>query len=103
VGRFGGDEFLVLWPGLDVVTAQRNASRIRDAVRMLDLRIADQPMHLSVSIGGITVVPDRGTTALSLIDAADRAMYAVKRAGGDDTRWVTDPTQVHEGEAAPTP
>jgi diguanylate cyclase (GGDEF)-like protein len=100
VGRFGGDEFLVLWPGIDVATAQRNANRIRDAVRVLDLRIAEKPMHVSVSIGGITLVPAAETTAVALIHAADRAMYAVKRAGGDDTRWVTDPAQAHEGETA---
>jgi diguanylate cyclase (GGDEF)-like protein len=100
VGRFGGDEFLVLWPGIDVSTAQRNANRIRDAVRVLDLRIAEKPMHVSVSIGGITLVPAAETTAIALIHAADRAMYAVKRAGGDDTRWVTDPEQAHEGETA---
>jgi diguanylate cyclase (GGDEF)-like protein len=100
VGRFGGDEFLVLWPGIDLATAQRNANRIRDAVRVLDLRIAEKPMQVSVSIGGITIVPTAETTALALIDAADRAMYAVKRAGGDDTRWVTDPAQAHEGGTA---
>lgn len=100
VGRFGGDEFLVLWPGIDVATAQRNANRIRDAVRVLDLRIADQPIHVSVSIGGITVVPDAETTAVALVHAADRAMYAVKRAGGDDTLWVTDPAHAHAGEVA---
>ena len=100
VGRFGGDEFLVMWPGIDVATAQRNANRIRDSVRVLDLRIADKPMHVSVSIGGITIVPTEETTAVALVHAADRAMYAVKRAGGDDTRWVTDPAQLHEGETA---
>ena len=87
-----------MWPGIDVATAQRNANRIRDSVRVLDLRIADKPMHVSVSIGGITIVPSAETTATALVHAADRAMYAVKRTGGDDTRWVTDPAQVHEGE-----
>jgi diguanylate cyclase (GGDEF)-like protein len=99
VGRFGGDEFLVLWPGLDLATAQRNANRIRDAVRVLDLRIADQPVHVSVSIGGITLVPAADTTATALVHAADRAMYTAKRAGGDDTRWVTDPGEDEEPEA----
>ncbi len=89
----------MLWPGIDVATAQRNANRIRDAVRVLDLRIDGQPVHVSVSIGGITVVPTAETTAVALVHAADRAMYAAKRAGGDDTRWVTDPTQRHEDDA----
>ena len=38
VGRFGGDEFLMLWPGIDVATAKRNAERLRQTVRVLDLR-----------------------------------------------------------------
>ncbi len=98
VGRFGGDEFLVLWPGVDLATATRNAELIRESVRVIDLRLAENPVQISVSIGGITVVPTDATTAVSLVHAADRAMYAVKRAGGDAVRWVTDPLQAHEGE-----
>ena len=98
VGRFGGDEFLVLWPGIDATTAKRNADEVREAVRILDLRLADQPVRVSVSIGGITMVPTGVTTALALVHAADRAMYAAKRAGGDAMIWVTDPGQAHEGE-----
>ena len=48
---------------------------------MLDLRLAKEPIQVSVSIGGVTVVPTAETTAASLVHAADRAMYAVKRAG----------------------
>ena len=43
VGRFGGDEFLVLWPGIDVATARRNADRLRESVRVVDLRVAEAP------------------------------------------------------------
>lgn len=103
VGRFGGDEFLVLWPGLDVGTAMRNAASLRESVRVLDLRLAEHPVQMSVSVGGITMVPTADTTATALIHAADRAMYAVKRAGGDDIRWVTDPAQRHEGEPEEPP
>jgi len=99
VGRFGGDEFLVLWPGIDVTTAMRNAEGLRASVRVLDLRLAEHPVQLSLSVGGITLVPSAPTTALALVDAADQAMYAVKRAGGDDIRWVTDLDHAHEGEA----
>ena len=93
VGRFGGDEFLVLWPALDVPGAQRNAERVRDTVRVLDLRLSDEPVQVSVSIGGVTVVPTDSTSPASLVHAADRAMYDVKRRGGDDTEWVTEPVE----------
>jgi len=99
VGRFGGDEFLVLWPGIDVTTATRNAEGLRASVRLLDLRLAADPVQITLSVGGITIVPTATTTPNQLVHAADRAMYAVKRAGGDAIRWVTDLDQAHEGEA----
>jgi diguanylate cyclase (GGDEF)-like protein len=100
VGRFGGDEFLVLWPGVDLATAVSNAERLREHVRVLDLRLADEPVQISVSVGGITVVPTASTTAASLVNAADRAMYAVKARGGDDTQWVSDPLEPPDADAA---
>jgi diguanylate cyclase (GGDEF)-like protein len=100
VGRFGGDEFLVLWPALDVPGAQRNAERVRDTVRILDLRLSDEPVQVSVSIGGVTVVPAASTTPASLIHAADRAMYQVKRRGGDGTEWATEAVEPPAARAA---
>ena len=91
VGRFGGDEFVVLWPGVDATTARHLADEARESVRTLDLRRDDEAFRVTVSVGGITVVPGADTTPVELIDAADRAMYIVKRAGGDATRWVTGP------------
>jgi diguanylate cyclase (GGDEF)-like protein len=100
VGRFGGDEFLVLWPGVDLTTAVRNAARLREAVRVLDLRLDNQPVRVSVSVGGITVVPTASTSAPSLVHAADRAMYEVKARGGDDTEWVTEPVEPGDADRA---
>ena len=106
VGRFGGDEFLILWPGIDLDTAVRNAERLRETVRVLDLRLAQEPVQISVSVGGVTVVPTEDTTASSLVHAADRAMYVVKGRGGDDTEWVTEavepPDAVEPPEAEET-
>ena len=101
VGRFGGDEFLIVWPGIDLGTAVRNAERLRETVRVLDLRLEGQPVEVSVSVGGITVVPTASTTTASLVHAADRAMYRVKARGGDDTEWVTDPVQPRDPELFP--
>ena len=100
VGRFGGDEFLVLWPGIDLSTAVRNSERLRETVRVLDLRLENEPVELTVSVGGITMVPTDSTTATTLLHAADRAMYAAKARGGDDTQWVTDPVVPPEAEPA---
>ncbi len=99
VGRFGGDEFLVLWPGIDVGTAMRNAERLRETVRVLDLRLAKEPVQVSVSVGGVTVVPTTSTTAASLVHTADRAMYVVKARGGDDIEWVTEAVAPPDAEA----
>ena len=102
VGRFGGDEFLVLWPGIDLTTAVRNAERLRETVRVLDLRLDGEPVQVSVSVGGISVVPTDTTTAASLVHAADCAMYEVKARGGDDTHWVTEPVEPRDTATAGT-
>ena len=79
---------------------KRNAERLRQTVRVLDLRLAKEPVQVSVSVGGVTVVPTAATTAASLVHAADRAMYAVKARGGDDTEWVTEPAAPPDADAS---
>ena len=92
VGRFGGDEIVVLLPGLaDRATGavRQIGERIRRGVAELSV-LADTPggsvriTGLSVSIGGALAGGSptaRDVTAL--IWAADRAMYAAKKSGGN--------------------
>ena len=90
VGRFGGEEFVVLLPDLPVGRAGRHelwrvAERLRDRVSRLDVGV-DTPgglrtiTGLSVSIGGATV-PTDGTTLDEVLRAADTSLYAAKGAG----------------------
>jgi two-component system cell cycle response regulator len=77
VGRWGGEEFLVLLPATDATGVATLAARLRAAVA------GSQPhpgLHVTVSIGG-AVTFDGDTQAL--IDAADRALYAAKNGGRD--------------------
>jgi diguanylate cyclase (GGDEF)-like protein len=95
VGRFGGEEFVVLLPRPDeptytYVELQRIAERIRRSVARLAVTIPtpDGPLTIndvSVSIGG-AVAPEDGVTVQDLVAAADSALYAAKRAGRNAVR-----------------
>lgn len=74
VTRWGGDEFVLLMPATDQVGAVSLARRVGGT-----LRNPDDPLGpISVSIGTASF-PGDGTTAVALLAAADRSMYADKR------------------------
>ena len=71
VARYGGEEFAVLLPGLGAEDALATAERLRGGGDGVTLS------------AGVAAYPDDAGDALSLVDAADRALYAAKRAGRD--------------------
>jgi diguanylate cyclase (GGDEF)-like protein len=84
VARYGGDEFVVILPHVGDREALVAAEEIRDETYevVAGLLAAQQLPTLSLSIGVATFPGDAGTAA-ELIEAADRAMYTVKRSGGN--------------------
>lgn len=77
--RFGGDEFVVLLRGISAPAQIKKAGeRITAAIR----RSRNIPLGVSVSVGGALVSP-LFQEAEEVIKAADRAMYAAKRSGGN--------------------
>jgi diguanylate cyclase (GGDEF)-like protein len=93
VGRFGGEEFVVMLAGLGgrgSAEIEAVAERIRR--RVADLRVEiptpDGPLTvrgLSVSVG-CAVMPDGGAELRDLLEVADRALYAAKGAGRNAVR-----------------
>ncbi len=81
LGRYGGEEFLVGLPGTDLAGAARLAERLRQSVQDMAVPWAEQSLHVTVSIGVHAQVPAGTAMADAMIDAADQAMYAAKRAG----------------------
>ena len=84
VARYGGDEFVVILPHVGSQEALPVAEEIRDETYrgVSDLLAAQQLPTLLLSIG-VATFPDDACTAGELIEAADRAMYAVKHNGGN--------------------
>ncbi|MDN5915453.1 MAG: GGDEF domain-containing protein [Pseudonocardia sp.] len=95
VGRFGGEEFVVLLGGLPAAEAGRvqshaAAERIRRTVRTLTVDVGgpDDPVpisDLSVSVGAALSELD-GRTIDELMQIADYALYAAKRGGRNQVR-----------------
>lgn len=78
--RVGGDEFLVLLPATGLDGAQKVAQRILSQLTAAELTCRGAPILLSASIGAAQSA--RGDTLDMLVQAADLAMFAAKRAGG---------------------
>jgi diguanylate cyclase (GGDEF)-like protein len=79
VGRFGGEEFVVLLPGADLSQAMGAAERCRAAVQSMKMPGAP---YLSVTASvGVAAFPDDGEDLDALLKASDRAMYAAKAHG----------------------
>jgi two-component system cell cycle response regulator len=79
VGRYGGDEFVVVLPGAGADAARVLADRLRRLRFPHDPIAADDPIEVSVSIGAATLRGDDSTR--SLLERADQAMYRSKRSG----------------------
>ena len=78
--RYGGEEFAVILPGADEPGAVRLAERVRQAIQHQRLVFEDARLHFTASLG-VAVSPTDGETEADLLAAADRALYAAKRAG----------------------
>lgn len=83
VFRYGGEEFAVILPDTDCEVASRVAERIRERISTYAfLTKQGRPMDLPLSVSiGVACYPQDGLTQVDLILAADRALYAAKRAG----------------------
>jgi diguanylate cyclase (GGDEF)-like protein len=81
VGRYGGEEFVVVLPETRLDSAINTAERIRLAIEQVPVRVERELLKVTVSIGVSATMPGAHSTAEALIETADRAMYEAKRGG----------------------
>ncbi|MDZ7638287.1 MAG: diguanylate cyclase [Bryobacterales bacterium] len=81
IGRFGGEEFLVVVPGCGFDETIRAAERIRVAVESMQLRHGNEVFNITISLGSTASIPSRDDSLEMLLRATDDALYESKRAG----------------------
>jgi diguanylate cyclase (GGDEF)-like protein len=80
VGRFGGEEFVVLLPATSETETVHVAERIRARIASLPLPTPDDQLTVSI---GVAVFPHHSKTLEELLHVADMAMYSAKASGRD--------------------
>jgi diguanylate cyclase (GGDEF)-like protein/PAS domain S-box-containing protein len=80
--RFGGEEFVVVMPNIPMSVAYRRAEELRTTLNSLIVPHDGNTLRITISMG-IACYPANGEDRESLLRAADRAMYAAKKAGRD--------------------
>ena len=88
--RYGGEEFAAILPDTSAEQARAHANAIRQHVAALDIAHAPAATraHVTLSIGVASFDKEQRNQASTLIEAADKALYAAKRGGRD--RVVVD-------------
>jgi diguanylate cyclase (GGDEF)-like protein len=94
VARYGGEEFAVLLPRADRAAALAAAEKLRTAVSEAAIPHGDGRVTISIGLG---VWPDDAPDLATLMDAADAALYAAKRAGRDAVRAHEPGMRLHPG------
>ncbi len=81
VGRYGGEEFLIVLPGCDHASAVAQGERLREAIASEPVHFHEAPYTITASFGASTWKPGSHATAEHVIAAADAALYQAKNQG----------------------
>ena len=80
LGRYGGEEFLILMPETPVNVALEIATRVRIAVENTLFQGKHKSAYLTISLG-IACFPQHGRTSKLLVEKADQCLYEAKESG----------------------
>jgi diguanylate cyclase (GGDEF)-like protein len=89
VGRYGGDEFLIILPEANLETAELVAIRIQQSVRNYIFEYNGEVVSVTLSIGLAPFKGDDGTPVSTFVEEADWRLLTAKRQGKDQI--ITEP------------
>lgn len=87
LGRYGGEEFAMIFPGLDKENGINLCERIRNKVQNFKFIYNDQVVAVTVSLGAFAAEPDREWNAQEVVLLADKALYTAKESGRNRVAW----------------
>ena len=99
IGRYGGEEFLILLNGCDEEQSVTQAERLRKQLAGVQIELQDTPLTISASFGVASAIPGQKWTPEELINRADEALYIAKRRGRNRVEFLARDSQpAHEAE-----
>ncbi len=101
IGRYGGEEFLIVLPGCDNANTLNQAERMRVALAGEPMSIHDGRRVVSASFGATSMLPSAPTDAESLIRVADSALYMAKNQGRDRVVFLPADSKVEHPVKSP--
>ncbi len=96
VGRYGGEEFIVVLPGCDEARGLKFAERLREHIAEVPVTYRDQSIALTVSVGLMASSPSHPDSPAELLHAADMALYQAKAKGRNRVEAGTLPALPRE-------
>ncbi|MDR7418927.1 MAG: GAF domain-containing protein [Armatimonadota bacterium] len=91
VARYGGDEFMVILPGVSKAATHETAERLRRTVEAYPLILGNEVITTVTLSVGVASFPHDGATVDALVEAVDRAQYLAKRSGGNTVHVAQSP------------
>jgi two-component system cell cycle response regulator len=89
IGRYGGEEFLILFPGCSATDSYAQADRLRKQLGQAEMSVNDQSLRITASFGVTTAMPGEAWTEEALIRKADEALYVAKKSGRNRVEILT--------------
>ena len=98
VGRYGGDEFMIIYEGYDKEAVTRMAQEIHDNIEALDLKheFSEVAPRITLSQGIFVKVPSGNNKLWDFTSSADLALYEAKRTGKNHAVVASSRAEVNE-------
>lgn len=81
IGRFGGEEFIIILPEANLKEANLTAERLRKDVELMEIPFEGHSIKITISIGIATIADNTETSLDTLLARADKALYQAKATG----------------------